>query len=53
MSSRILILTSWSEQSTPAELSIASVLMCPPLAELDSPQRRHTEISALADHLDP
>ncbi len=27
---RILMLTSWSEQSTPAELSIASVLIRPP-----------------------
>src|SRR5918998_1727739 len=31
-SSRILMLTSWSEQSTPAELSIASVLILPPAA---------------------
>ncbi len=29
-STRILMLTSWSEQSTPAELSIASVLTRPP-----------------------
>src|SRR5918999_623670 len=31
-SSRILMLTSWSEQSTPAELSSASVLILPPPA---------------------
>jgi hypothetical protein len=42
------MLTSWSEVSTPAELSMASVLMRPPLQrELDAAALRHAEIGAL------
>ena len=54
--SRILMLTSWSEVSTPAELSIASVLMRPPLPpgrrlrELDAAALGDAEIGAFADH---
>ncbi len=43
-------MTSWSEVSTPAELSIASVLMRPPFERvLDAAALRHAEIGALAD----
>ena len=53
-SSRILMLTSWSEQSTPAELSIASVLIFPPRArELDPAALGQPQVAALADDLDP
>ena len=46
------MLTSWSEQSTPAELSIASVLIAPAAeVELDAAQRGDAEVAALADHL--
>ena len=44
------MLTSWSEQSTPAELSIASVLIRPPAErELDPAALREAEVAALAD----
>ena len=44
------MLTSWSEQSTPAELSIASVLMRPPAGRvLDAAALREAEVAALAD----
>ena len=44
------MLTSWSEQSTPAELSIASVLMRPPAQrELDPAALGEAEVAALAD----
>ena len=44
--------TSWSEQSTPPELSIASVFTRPPLErELDPRALREPEVAALADHL--
>ncbi len=50
MPSRIFRLTSWSEQSTPAELSIASVLIRPPRpVVLDSPLLREAEVPALGD----
>ena len=50
-SSRILMLTSWSEQSTPAELSIASVLMRPPPSAYSiRAALRQPEVAALADH---
>ena len=43
--------TSWSEQSTPAELSIASVLILSACTRvLDSAERRDTEVAALTDH---
>ena len=43
-------LTSWSEQSTPAELSIASVLMWPPAERvLDAPRLGDPEVAALGD----
>ena len=46
------MLTSWSELSTPAELSIASVLMRPPRERvLDAAALREAEVAALADHL--
>ena len=46
------MLTSWSEVSTPAELSMASVLMRPPLQRvLDAAALREAEVGALADHL--
>ena len=52
-SSRILMLTSWSLQSTPAELSIASVLILPAGAgELDAAALGQPEVAALADDLD-
>ena len=42
--------TSWSEVSTPAELSMASVLMRPPLQrELDPAALGEAEVAALAD----
>ncbi len=48
------MLTSWSEELTPAELSMASVLRRPPLsAELDAAALGDAEIGALADHLGP
>ena len=44
------MLTSWSEQSTPAELSIASVLMRPPRrANSIRAALRDAEVAALAD----
>ena len=46
------MLTSWSEQSTPAELSIASVLMRPPRERvLDAAPLGEAEVAALADDL--
>ena len=46
------MLTSWSEVSTPAELSMASVLMRPPVERvLDAAALGDAEIGALADHL--
>ena len=45
------MLTSWSEQSTPAELSMKSVLIRPPFRrELDPALLRAAEIAALAHH---
>ena len=49
-SSRIFRLTSWSEQSTPAELSMKSALMRPPADELDPRALREAEVAALAHH---
>ena len=47
------MLTSWSEVSTPAELSMASVLIRPPVRrERDAAGLGQAEIGALADHLD-
>ena len=44
------MLTSWSEQSTPAELSIASVLIAAaPRRVLDARPLREAEVAALAD----
>ena len=44
------MLTSWSEVSTPALLSIASVLMRPPLQRvLDAPVLGEAEVAAFAD----
>ena len=44
------MLTSWSLQSTPAELSIASVLISPPAQRvLDAPALGEAEVAALAD----
>ena len=44
------MLTSWSEQSTPAELSIASVLMRPPASAYSMrPRCVSAEVAALAD----
>ena len=44
------MLTSWSEQSTPAELSIASVLIAPAGERvLDAAALREAEVAALAD----
>ena len=49
--SAILMLTSLSEQSTPAELSMKSVLMRPPAQrEFDAPRLGDAQIGALADH---
>ncbi len=49
------MLTSWSEQLTPATLSIASVLirrhLGPPQRVLDPAALGGTEVAALADHL--
>ena len=46
------MLTSWSEQSTPAELSMKSVLIRPPLsANSMRPFWVQPEIAALAHHL--
>ena len=48
------MLTSWSEQSTPAELSMASVLISPPLQRvLHPPPLGEPEVAALADHPGP
>ena len=45
------MLTSWSLQSTPAELSMASVLTRPPLsANSMRPRWREAEVPAFADH---
>ena len=45
------MLTSWSEVSTPAELSIASVLIRPPRRRgLDPAELGEAEVAALADH---
>ncbi len=53
-SSRILRLTSTSEQLTPAELSMKSVLMWPPASRvLDTPALRQAEIAAFADDAAP
>ena len=47
--SRIFRLTSWSEQSTPAELSMKSALMRPPpRGVLDPRAAREAEVAALA-----
>jgi hypothetical protein len=47
-----LRLTSWSEVSTPAELSMASVLMRPPLRRIfDAAALGDAQIGAFADHL--
>ena len=44
--------TSWSEVSTPAELSMKSVLSSTPLLRrLDAAQLREAEVAALAHHL--
>ena len=44
------MLTSWSEVSTPAELSIESVLIRPPAARvLDPAELGEPEVAALAD----
>ena len=49
-SSRILMLTSWSEVSTPALLSIASVLMRPPASAYSTrPSLREAEVAAFGD----
>ena len=46
------MLTSWSEVTTPAELSIASVSMRPPFERIgDAAALGDAEIGALADHL--
>ena len=46
------MLTSWSEVSTPALLSIASVLMWPPLpGVLDAAELGQAEVAALAHDL--
>ena len=46
--------TSWSEVSTPALLSIASVLISPPAGGvLDPAELGEAEVAALADHLGP
>ena len=46
------MLTSWSEVSTPAELSMASVLMRPPAERVfDAAELGDAEIGALADDL--
>ena len=46
------MLTSWSEQSTPAELSIASVLIRPPRsANSMRPRCVAAEVAAFGDHL--
>ena len=46
------MLTSWSDVSTPAELSIASVLMRPPaLRVLDAAELRAAEVAAFDDDL--
>ena len=45
------MLTSWSEVSTPAELSMASVLSRTPCARgLDAAELGQPEVAALADH---
>ena len=50
--SAILMLTSRSEELTPAELSMASVLMRPPSSAYSMrPALRHRQIGAFADHL--
>jgi hypothetical protein len=47
---RILMLTSWSDESTPAELSMASVLIRPPRAQKrDAAGLRQAQVRALAD----
>ena len=52
LASAILMFTSMSEEFTPAELSMASVLIRPPfMREFDAGALRHAEIGALADHL--
>ena len=44
-------MTSWSEQSTPAELSMKSALTQPAaLGELDARALGEAEVAALADH---
>ena len=46
--------TSWSEVSTPALLSMASVLIWPPCQrELDPAELGQAQVAALADDLDP
>ena len=46
------MLTSWSEVSTPAELSMKSVLSSTPaLRGLDAAALGHAEVAALAHHL--
>jgi hypothetical protein len=51
------MLTSWSEVSTPAELSMASVLIAPPAAAgagvLDAAALGHAEVGAFAHHPGP
>ena len=44
------MLTSWSEQSTPAELSMKSVLIRPLAGERDARALGQAEVAALADH---
>ena len=43
------MLTSWSEQSTPAELSIASVLIRPPASANSTTSLGEAEVAALTD----
>ena len=48
------MLTSWSEQSTPAELSMKSVLIRPPCrASSTRPRWVQPEVAALADDPGP
>ena len=48
------MLTSWSEQSTPAVLSMKSVKIRPPAqGELDPAALGQAQVAALADHLGP
>ena len=52
--SRILMFTSWSDMSTPPELSTASVLSSPPVsAVLEPAALGEAQVAALADHPRP